>query len=190
MASTQQAERDEIPAAAGQPGRQFAELPGQAAGAHEAAHRDRGCRRAVRPVRIELTVPGLTGEPEITLLRAAAAGIRSVPPLSVRRDVERGGHHARAADRLVGRHVQRTGEVAAGAGRPARLHRGGAGVVEAASSGLRVFGPRACRRAVSVARRLPAILRRHRSRVPERPFDGRRCGVGHRAWRTRISGRA
>ena len=50
-------------------------------------------------------------------------------------------------------------------------------------------GPRARRRAGLAPRRLPAVLHRHRPRVPLRPFHRRRRGLGHRPGPSRSLGR-
>ena len=59
----------------------------------------------------------------------------------------------------------------------------------AAPDRLRLLGPRASRRARLAARRLPAVLDRHRPRVSHRSRRRRRRGVGHRAGASRPLGR-
>ena len=98
-----------------------------------------------------------------------------------------GDHHRRAADRLVGRATGQ-GRRPHRPGRAPRLHRDRPGVDRRAPEAVRLLGPRTRRRAQLAPRRLPAVLDRHRPRVPLGPFDGRRRGLGHRPGASRSLG--
>ncbi len=128
----------------------------------------------------ELTVAGLTGEPEITYLVqlppeydpyrrypcvVTLNGAGTTPQQQV--DWWAGTYNEQAQMRLG--QAARYGciVVAPHWSRPHQVR-------------VRILGSRACRRAAPAAGRLPPILDRHGSRVPERPFDGRRRDLGHR----------
>ena len=110
------------------------------------------------PGSFELSVPGLAEQPEITYEVQLPPEYDPYRPLSLHRDAERRGHDAAAASRLVGRWLQRTGTDAIGAGHASRLHRDRAHWTQAASTRVRVHGPRTCGRAVFAPRCVPPIL--------------------------------
>ncbi len=122
------------------------------------------------------------------LLRPTAAGVRSPSPLSGHRHPPRGRHHGGESDRLVGRRPEQGGGPH-GPGDPPRLHRDRPGLDLGPSERLSLQRPRARRGAGFAPRRLPAVLHRHRSRVPLRPFHRRRRGLGHRPGPSRSLGR-
>ena len=114
----------------------------------------------------------------VRLLPPAPARVQPLPPLPDDRLPARRRLHAPSC--------RSTGGPANGPqrGRPARprarLHRPGPRLDRRAPDAIRVLGPRARRRAGLRPRRLPAVRRRYRPRVPLRPLDGRRRGLGHR----------
>ena len=94
---------------------------------------------------------------------------------------------ARAADRLVGRATG--GRAARASARPpATAISSSRPAGPRAAEAIRLFGPRTRRRAQLAARRLPAVFDRHRPRLPLRPVDRRRRGVGHRPGASRSMG--
>ena len=141
---------------------------------------------AGKPGYYELEVAGAGQGAAGDVLRPTSAGIRPLSPLSDDRHPPR-RHHRRAADRLVGGRLGQ-GRRAHRPGRPPRLHRDRAGVDRGAPEAIRLFGPRTRRRARLAPRRLPAVLDRHRPRLPFRPFDRRRRGLGHRPGASRSVG--
>ena len=75
---------------------------------------------------------------------------------------------------------QGKGRRAARSGDAAWLHRDRRRLAAAASSFVRLLGPRAPCRARRAARRVPAVRDRYGPRVSDRPRHRRRRGVGHR----------